>query len=166
MNTPLQEKIYDQWLNEHRAILFKVVRAYAFGPEDQEDLFQEIALQLWKSVPGFQAHSAVTTWIYRVALNTALKWSGKQRHQQGSSTDPEALLPTSAYENEQVAWLYEQIARLSKVDRSLIILMLDGFSYREIAGIAGISESNVGVKIHRIKKQLAQASKTGTHYGI
>jgi RNA polymerase sigma-70 factor (ECF subfamily) len=166
MNTPLQEKIYDQWLSEHRAILFKVVRAYAFGPEDQEDLFQEIALQLWKSVPGFQAHSAVTTWIYRVALNTALKWSGKQRHQKGSSTDPEVLLPTSAYENEQVAWLYEQIARLSKVDRSLIILMLDGFSYREIAGIAGISESNVGVKIHRIKKQLAQASKTGTHYEI
>jgi RNA polymerase sigma-70 factor (ECF subfamily) len=166
MNTPLQEKLYDQWLSEHRAILFKIVRAYASGREDQEDLFQEIALQLWKSVPGFQAHSAVTTWIYRVALNTALKWSGKQQHQQGSSSDSETLLPTSTYGNEQVAWLYEQIARLSKVDRSLIILMLDGFSYREIAGIAGISESNVGVKIHRIKKQLARASKIGTHYGI
>jgi len=166
MTTAFQEKLYDQWLSEHRSILFKVVRAYASGREDQEDLFQEVALQLWKSVPGFKEKSTATTWIYRVALNTALKWNGQQKQREGLSSDQEILQPTISYQSEQSTWLYEQIARLSKIDRSLIILLLDGFSYREIAGIAGISESNVGVKIHRIKKQLTQASKTSTHHGI
>jgi RNA polymerase sigma-70 factor (ECF subfamily) len=82
------------------------------------------------------------------------------------SSGQEVLQPTEVYQDGQVDWLYEQISRLSKIDRSLIVLLLDGFSYREIAGIAGISENNVGVKIHRIKKQLAQASKTRTHHGI
>jgi RNA polymerase sigma-70 factor (ECF subfamily) len=80
--------------------------------------------------------------------------------------EPTLIAETDQYENEQINWLYEQIGKLSKVDRSVILLLLEGFSYREIADIIGISESNTGVKIHRIKQQLAEAAKSTDHYAI
>lgn len=159
MITTERENIYKNWLETHQGTLFKVIRAYAFSPEDREDLFQEIALQLWRSVSAFRGESAVATWIYRIALNTAMKWNGRQTFGQQLPQGNKLLLVAAEYENEQVNWLYEQIGRLSKVDRSIILLLLDGFSYREIANISGISESNVGIKIHRIKQQLAEAAK-------
>src|SRR5688572_31643864 len=73
-----RKAIFDSWLNAHKGVLFKAVRAYAFTRSDQEDLFQEIAAQLWISVPGFRGNSAPSTWIYRVALNTAISWSRKE----------------------------------------------------------------------------------------
>jgi len=84
MTEQQQNEVFNDWLHKHKAILFKVVRAYGFDLEDQEDLFQEIAVQVWRSVPKFRNNCAVTTWMYRIALNTALKWSSKQRkHQEG-----------------------------------------------------------------------------------
>ena len=74
-----QQRIFDEWLEQHRGLFFKVVRAYAFDPHDQEDLFQEVATQVWNSVPKFRSESKVTTWIYRVALYTAMAWSKKER---------------------------------------------------------------------------------------
>ena len=73
-----QQRLFDQWLKSHRGLFFKVVRAYAFTPDDQEDLFQEIATQVWRSVPNFRGDAAVTTWIYRVALNAAIAWTRKE----------------------------------------------------------------------------------------
>ncbi len=160
MTKPEQEEIFNAWLTQHRAILFKVVRSYAFLPEDQEDLFQEIALQVWKSVPAFAGKSSEVTWLYRIALNTALRWTGREQQRRADHKAPGVLLVNESYENEQINWLYHQIGRLPKVDRSLIILLLDGFSYREIAGISGLTESHVGVKIHRIKQNLASAAQT------
>ena len=74
-----QERIFDQWLSTHQGLLYKVVRAYAFTPQDQEDLSQEIATKVWRSIPSFHGDAAVTTWIYRVALNTAITWSQVER---------------------------------------------------------------------------------------
>lgn len=161
-----QEAIFNTWLVQHRAILFKVVRSYAFLPEDREDLFQEIALQVWKSVPAFEGKSSEVTWLYRIALNTALRWTGREKKRRIEDKSPGALQVNDSYENEQITWLYDQISQLPKVDRSLIILLLDGFSYREIAGISGLTESNVGVKIHRIKQSLASVAQTPDHHGI
>jgi RNA polymerase sigma-70 factor (ECF subfamily) len=79
MEVSQESRIFDEWLSRHKALLFKVVHAYAFTSHDREDLFQEIATQVWNSIPGFRAESAVTTWLYRVALNSALAWSRKER---------------------------------------------------------------------------------------
>src|SRR5262245_3506112 len=79
-----RERIFGEWLAAHRGILFKVVHAYAFAHADRQDLFQEIAIQVWRSVAAFRGESSVPTWMYRVALNTAINWNRKEdRHRQG-----------------------------------------------------------------------------------
>lgn len=166
MKATQREQTYDRWLREHRGIFFKVLRTYAFSREDQEDLFQEIALQVWKSVSAFRQESSEVTWLYRIALNTALKWTNKEQNRSTTKANASILEANELYENEQIGWLYDQITRLPKVDRSLILLLLDGFSYREIAGISGLKENHVGVKIHRIKQQLASAANEIDHAGL
>jgi RNA polymerase sigma-70 factor (ECF subfamily) len=153
-----QQLVFDGWLRNHQGLFFKVVRAYAFTPQDQEDLFQEIATQVWRSIPGFRGDAAVTTWIYRVALNAAIAWTQKERrHRAGKQgldgVDP-PILQASPAADPRVEWLYEQIRRLTEIDRSLTLLLLDGFSYKEMAAMLGITENYVGVKINRIKAHL------------
>src|SRR5262249_44367732 len=147
-----QERIFDDWLSRHRNVLFKVVHAYAFTPHDRDDLFQEIITQVWNSIPRFRGDAAATTWLYRVALNCALAWSRKERKHRDSSESLEihesALREMPGRQDPRLGWLYEQIAQLDHVDRSLTLLLLDGFSYREMAETLGISESYVGVKIN------------------
>ena len=155
-----RDRTFGEWLAGHRGILFKVVRAYAFEHADRQDLFQEIVIQVWRSVDAFRGDSSVPTWLYRVALNTAIAWTRKEdRHRRGKEPFEglEGLLTTSSSDGRdpRVEWLYHQIAQLKEVDRSVALLLLDGFSYKEIASIVGLTESNVGVKINRIKSALA-----------
>ena len=150
--------IFGKWIEAHKAILFKVARAYGSTHSDREDLFQEIALQVWHSVDAFRGDCAVTTWIYRVALNTALTWSRREGKHDRGRQDFEAstaLLTAPAAHDPRLEWIYQRIAELDEVNRSLALLMLDGFSYRDMSQILGLSESNVGVKINRIKAALA-----------
>ena len=160
MHDTERDRIFSEWLVGHKGILFKVVHAYAFTHADRQDLFQEITIQVWRSVHAFRGDSSVPTWLYRVALNTALAWTRKEsKHQRGKEPieGVESLLTTSSAEGRdpRVEWLYHQIAQLKEVDRSVALLLLDGFSYKEIAAIVGLTESNVGVKINRIKTALA-----------
>ena len=151
-------RIFEQWIAAHKAILFKVARAYGATHADREDLFQEIAQQLWNSVDAFRGDAAVTTWIYRVALNSALAWNRKERKHDRGRQDFEtatALLIAPATRDPRLDWIYRKISELDEVSRSLALLMLDGFSYREMSEILGLSESNVGVRINRIKSALA-----------
>lgn len=155
-----RDRIFGEWLAGHRGILFKVVHVYAFEHADRQDLFQEVALQVWRSVDAFRGESSVPTWLYRVALNTAIAWSRKEdRHHRGKQPleVAEGLLTTASSDgpDPRVEWLYRQIGQLKDVDRSVALLLLDGFSYKEIAAIVGMTESNVGVKINRIKSALA-----------
>lgn len=158
-----RDRIFNEWLAGHKGILFKVVHAYAFEHADRQDLFQEIAVQVWRSVDAFRGESSVPTWMYRVALNTAIAWGRKEDgHRRGKQPfeGMEDLL-TSAAEakrDPRLEWLYHQIAQLKDLDRSVALLLLDGFSYREIASIVGLTESNVGVKINRIKAALVAKS--------
>lgn len=166
MTEEQQSTIFNTWLKSHRALLLKVVRAYAFTPMDKDDLFQEIAIQVWRSVPSFRNESAISTWLYRVALNTAFGWIRKERRHPATDSldDRTHILQESKIEpDERLSWLYEEISRLDEVDRSLALLMLDGFSYEEMSGIVGITPSNVGVKIHRIRKHLTSRSKLFNH---
>lgn len=161
MDRTEQTQIFDDWLTHHKGIFFKITRAYAFNAQDQDDLFQEISLQVWKSIPNFQGNAKASTWIYRVALYTASVWIRAERKRppiQALAGVEHTLRSKTEPPDERVRWLYEQIATLQPVDRSLCLLLLEGFSYREMAEILGISESNVGVKIHRIKKFLTLKS--------
>src|SRR5688572_6576031 len=153
-----RNRIFEGWVAAHKAILFKVARAYGTTHSDREDLFQEIALQVWHSVDAFRGNAAVSTWIYRVALNTAIAWNRKERKHGAGRHELEAassLLAEPAVRDPRLEWIYQRIAELDEVNRSLALLMLDGFSYRDMSQILGLSESNVGVKINRIKAALA-----------
>ena len=170
MTETRQLEIFEEWLRQHKALLFKVVRAYAFTNAGREDLFQEVSIQVWRSIPNFRQESAVTTWMYRVALNTAIRWNKKeQKHQKGRQdlSEVEHILEKQVQQKDpRLDWLYEEIGKLDEIDRSLCLLMLDGFSYAEMSDILGITESNVGVKIHRIKKHLVEKSEEVEAHGI
>ena len=158
-----RNQIFDGWLAGHKAILFKVARAYGTSHADREDLFQEIALQVWHSVAAFRGDAAVSTWIYRVALNTAMTWTRRERkhaHGRQEFEPATALLAAPEARDPRLEWIYARIAELDEVNRSLALLMLDGFSYRDMSQILGLGESNVGVRINRIKVALgAQLAK-------
>ena len=164
-----QKQIFDEWLNLHKALIFKIVRAYAFNTMDQDDLFQEIITQVWYSVPKFREDASVVTWLYRISLNTAIKWTKKeQKHYQSEALEgvQHLLQEKKIQTDERLIWLYEEIYKLDEIDRSITLLLLEGFSYKEMATILGITESNVGVKINRIKKLLISKSKKHDLYGI
>lgn len=169
-----QQQTFTTWLHQYKALLFKVVRAYAFTEFDRDDLFQEIVIQVWRSIPQFRREAAVSTWLYRVSLNTAIRWSVKEKkHNDGREpieqlppAAPHLLEENAAHADEQLAWLYSEIGRLNEVDRSLCLLLMDGFSYKEMADMLGLTETNIGVRIHRIKKHLITQSKKYEHYGV
>jgi RNA polymerase sigma-70 factor, ECF subfamily len=158
---------FRQWLGEHTGLLLKVVRSFAEGPADQDDLFQEILLQVWLSLPNFRDDSKPTTWLYRVAFNTALAWKRGEKKRglvRGSVSISDVTAPSDPSPQAQrndaiVEQLYAAIRALPAAKRALVVLYLDGFSYREIAEVVGISESNVGVSLNRIKKELAATVK-------
>ena len=168
MTVQEQEAIFRRWLNEHLGLMLKVVRGCAAVPQDQDDLFQDVLLQVWSSIPAFRGEAKETTWIYRVAFNTALAWRrGERRRREGHETflkfdispqvQPSHLdaLP----EQEIVAQLYAAIRQLPKVDALLALMHLDGLSYQEMAEVLGISENYIGVKLNRLRKQLADQLK-------
>lgn len=164
-----RNRILGEWIERHQAVLFKVARAYGATHADREDLFQEIALQLWHSVPAFRGDCAVTTWIYRVALNTALVWHRRERKHGTGRQEFEAataLLVAPAASDPRLDWIYRRIGELDEGNRSLALLMLEGFSYREMSQILGLSEGNVGVKIGRIKAALAARLAEDEHDGL
>jgi RNA polymerase sigma-70 factor (ECF subfamily) len=160
---------FRQWLGEHTGLLLKVVRSFAEGPAEQDDLFQEILLQVWLSLPNFRDDSQPTTWLYRVAFNTALAWKRsekKHRRRMTSVSIADVAVPSppsaEAEQNNLILnRLYAAIRALPPAKRALVVLFLDGFSYREIAEVIGITETNVGVSLSRIKKELAASVKEG-----
>lgn len=144
-----------RWLKDHEAVVYRVVVSYAKDPQAQEDLFQDIALALWRSVNRFEGAAKETTWIYRVALNTAIDFVRKgNRAPDTTSFDEKVHWVSIEPPSEDLAWVYEKIRALEPVDRSLMLMHLDGYRYQEIAEVLGISESAVGVKINRVKARL------------
>lgn len=164
-----REELFKRWLGEHKGVMFKVVRALAASPEDQDDLFQEILLHLWSSIPSFDGRAKETTWIYKVALNTALVWKRakkrrRRRHDiliaaSNEVADTHGDAYDSTRDEQIVERLYAAIRELPKIDGSIVLMYLDGLNYHEISDILGISKSHVGVKLNRAKKQLARSLK-------
>jgi RNA polymerase sigma-70 factor (ECF subfamily) len=146
-------------LNNHRGLIYKVCNLYCPDRDDREDLFQEIVIQIWKSLPGFRKESALSTWMYRVALNTAITHFRKGKR----SVNPISLtgidLPdiNDSDENEEsFRQLFDAIEHLNKVDKSIVLLYLEEKNYEEISEITGLSKTNVGVRLNRIKIKLSK----------
>ena len=130
---------------------------YVQRPDDREDLFQEITLQAWKSYPRFKGNARFSTWLYRVALNTAITYYRKQKRNPITHSDitgyeiPEAPTdPTDA----QFQLMYKAIGELSEVDKALVLLYLEDYPYDDIAQMMGITPNHVAVKMNRIKSKL------------
>lgn len=144
-------------ISQHQGIIHRICRVYTDMPQEREDLFQEICLQLWRSYPTFRGDSKFSTWLYRVALNTAIGTIRKKKYL--LNTEPLAGLDqaeehsTSREENRIV--LYRAISRLSRIDKAIILLWLEDHQYQEIANIMGVSKSAISVKLVRIRKKLS-----------
>ena len=153
------EKEFLQIIQKNQGIIHKVCNMYCDSQEDRSDLFQEIVAQLWKSYPSFRQESKVTTWMYRVALNTAITSfkKSKRRPDQNSLTYENFQLADEEYETEteeNIKLLHTAVSQLTGVEKSIILLYLENKKYEEIAEITGITQNYVRVKMNRIKKKL------------
>lgn len=158
-----QKSLFLTWLGEHGSSVMRVARAYTLTSDECQDLAQEILLQAWRSLPNFERKATAMTWFYRVALHTAMNWhrhDKSRRSRQRPLLDVQTVVTAGCDSAEQmqqretVEQLYRAIHQLPKTDAALVLLYLDELSYREMAEVLGMSETNVGVKLNRAKKTL------------
>jgi RNA polymerase sigma factor (sigma-70 family) len=153
------EKEFLQIIRENQGIIHKVCNMYCDVEEDRNDLFQEIVAQLWKAFPSFRNESKVTTWMYRVGLNTAITSfkKSKRRPDRNQLSLENFQLPDDDYDNEteeQIRILQKVVNQLTGIEKSIILLFLENKKYEEISEITGITQNYVRVKMNRIKKKL------------
>lgn len=155
-----KETDFSKLIKDNQGLIIKVSRLYTHSLEDQEDLFQEIVLQLWKSYDSFQGNSKISTWMYRVALNTAITLFRKKTKQ--PQTDElqdfhgKNFVEDNGEKEQQISLLYKVIKMLPDVERAIVMMYLDDEPYREIAETLGITEVNARVKMNRLKKTLKE----------
>ncbi len=150
-------------IQQHEGILYKISKLYMDKDEDKEDLLQEMILQLWRSYPCFSGKSEFSTWMYRVCLNTALTHYKREKRQ--SSTHEflrisfhNESIPCEE-DDEQISLFYKAVRELSKVEKALIFLFLEGQSHKQIAQNLGITEGNARVKLNRTKNKIQSIIK-------
>lgn len=146
-------------LEENKQVISKICRIYAHDNAEFDDYFQEVSLQIWKSYDSFQGKSKLSTWIYRIALNVCLSEIRKSNRKPQTTEIREGFDmadPVQEDKQEQVSRLYAAIKTLKKTDRAIILLYLEEKSYKEMAEILGITVSNIGVKVNRVKQELKQ----------
>lgn len=160
------EAAFLQVIIENQAYIHKVCYMYCNTKEERKDLFQEITLQLWRVFDKFEGKSKISTWIYRIALNTAISFLRKESRQPQFSSENNALHvynENEAYEdfekNEQVKLLYKAINQLSTIEKTIMFLYLEDYKVNDIAEIVGITANNVSVKMIRIKEKLKNLIK-------
>jgi len=155
----IDEKLNDEFLEiveENKKLIYKVSHMYCDSTIDKKDLFQEIVANLWKAYPGFKGNAKVSTWIYKVSINTAITWLRdylrNKNHIEYSNYIPN-ITDDSGFD-ELLEQLYSAIGHLSKIDKAIILLQLDGCTYDNISEIVGLTKTNVATKINRIKQKL------------
>lgn len=157
------EKEFITLLNENQRIIHKVCNLYMDSHADREDLFQEITLQAWKAFTRFRGEAKFSTWLYRIALNTAITFFRKEKRQPdlySTETLPDFRI-TEAHDpvEEQVKAMYMAIGELSKIDKAIVMLYLEDYSHQEIGDMMGITPNNVAVKMNRIKTRLKEQAQ-------
>jgi RNA polymerase sigma factor (sigma-70 family) len=155
----MEEAPFLQLIDQHQGIIHKICRLYRDSTEDREDLFQDIVYQLWKNAPAFEGRSKFSTWMYRVALSTAITAYRKKKPAiRYTETLPEKH-EAAEEPDEQREQLFKALKQLDDGDKALITLYLEGLNYQEMAEITGLTDNNVGVKLNRIKKKIQQLLK-------
>jgi RNA polymerase sigma-70 factor (ECF subfamily) len=147
-------------INAHQAMLRRICRLYCPSADDQQDLFQEIVLQLWRAYPRYEPRGAkISTWMYRIGLNVAVS-DLRQRTRKPVPDRLNAKLLDAVADSEaeilsaETELLYQAIGRLSEVEKAFTLLYLEEYTYEEMADILGITQNNVRVKMHRIQEKL------------
>jgi RNA polymerase sigma-70 factor (ECF subfamily) len=156
------EELFTEVCRDHTGLIVKAAHAFTTSAADRDDLFQEILVAVWQALPHFKAEARLSTYVYRVAHSCALNWKRSRRRYQHkldrfALETPELTAPPE--QRERIAWLYAKIHQLPPVDRTLILLHLDKLTYADMADITGLTESNIGVRLHRIKQQLSKLSE-------
>ncbi|WP_069658891.1 RNA polymerase sigma factor [Arcticibacter eurypsychrophilus] len=152
----MYEQEFVTLIKEYQRIIHKVCHLYRDNKEDREDLFQEITFQLWKAYASFKGQSKISTWIYRISLNTAIATYRKKR----PDIQYVSVLPDNQAEQQnegtsiQQELLFAALKQLDDSEKALITLYLEDLSYQQIAEIVGISENNIGVKLSRIRNKI------------
>lgn len=155
---------FDQLYKEFSGRIYKLCLSYSGDQLSADDLHQDTWIAVWNSLPKFRGESKISTWIYRIAINTCLVGLKKQRNKaENSEVILSNLIHEETYDNsKEINRLYECISKLKESERIIITLVLEEKPYEEIAEITGITENNLRVKIHRIKKELHEIY---THHG-
>lgn len=150
-------------IESHKGILYKVSKMYMDNSDDQQDLFQEIVCQLWKSYESFRNESQFSTWMYRVAVNTAIVFLKKEKRKvdryEIASENVKDDEGDSHIKESQLDHFYKAVQKLEKIDKAIIFYQLEGFSHKEIGENLGISEGNARVKLNRAKEKLKEIIK-------
>lgn len=165
----LSEGKFAELIEENQSKLRHLCRVYSKNTGDEKDLFQEILIQIWKSLPSFKGEAEISTWMYRIGVNTAISFIRKKntRQEYYSSYKKEQETKGAAYyepeyerPDERTHKLYLAIDKLNVSEKAIITMYLDDFSYREIGFVTGMTENHVGVKLNRIKKKLSKLIDT------
>lgn len=146
-------------IKDNEAVLYKATRLYTDNKPDQKDLYQEIVINLWKGFDSFRGDAQLRTWIYHIALNTAILFLKNKKRRGYSVSLDNVVFIEEKYDpilEERLKILYHKIKELKDVDRGIIFLYLEGKKYDEIASITGLSESNIGTRMARIKNKLSK----------
>ena len=166
--TAAEEREFEELVNENRTRILRVCRVYAWNSADQDDLFQEILFQIWRGLPALKEKRFVETWIYRVAINTAISFVRKRASRLDRVIHFEHADLTRTIESQQtleeqnderIAELYSAIYKLNPIEKALVTLFLEDLTYEQIAEATGIGASHVGVMLHRAKKKLSSLMK-------
>ena len=151
------EKEFVQMIQQHSQIIYKVSSFYVDQTQTLDDLYQETVLNLWKAYPNFRQECVVSTWVYRIALNTCVSFFRRKKNKP-VHIDIQMDIADEQRDKELIQELYVIINRLGKFERALILLYLDDKSYQEMSEITGLSITNVATKLNRIKKKLKEMS--------
>jgi RNA polymerase sigma-70 factor, ECF subfamily len=158
------ENEFERQIQAHELLLLKICRIYAYTDADRQDLFQEIVIRLWKAWPNFKGNSKLSTWLYRVAINTAISGLRKKKnfirhYEPGAMPEPANAHPEDYDEEERLKQLYRAIEQLNAVEKAIVMLYMEDHSYEEMEEIIGLSQGNLRVKMNRIKEKLRLLTK-------
>ncbi len=150
------EELFARLVQQHKSTIYTVCYMFSHDEDEVNDLFQETLINMWKGIDGFREESKISTWIYRVALNTCLLQERKKKKEvkKVPLSMTVNFFEDSDAQSTQVRQLHQRIGRLGLVDRAIVMMWLEGMSYEEIGAVMGITPKNVGVKLFRIKEQL------------
>lgn len=163
-STPVDEHRFLELVNGNQNRILRVCRVYAWNAADQDDLYQEILFQIWRGLPTLKEHQFANTWLYRVAINTAMSFARNRASRTSRvvhfelaelTQTVESRQTTEDHSDDRIADLYTAIYKLDPLEKALITLFLEDFTYSQMAEATGINANHVGVMLHRAKKKLS-----------